>query len=52
MADTWSGRIKPSTVTTHLLKEDGDFLLLETGDKIILTLGGGEWNTRTKPTLT
>jgi len=52
MATNWGGRTKPAEGEAFLLKEDGDFLLLETGDKILLTRGGGEWNTRTKPTLT
>jgi len=48
MPDTWSERTKPSGVDSHLLKEDTDFLLLETGDKIILSRGE-EWSTRVKP---
>lgn len=37
---TWTNQGKnqgANTPTTYLLKEDGDFLLLESGDKIILT---------------
>lgn len=49
MADTWNTRTKPSAVNDFLKKEDAFYILLETGDKIVLNYGEG-WNTRTKPT--
>ena len=49
MGTTWAGRTKPDGDDFFLLKEDLDFLLLETGDKI-LTDRGEEWIPRTKPT--
>lgn len=38
------------SVTEYLLKEDGDFLLLETGDKIITAEGGGNYSLEAEPT--
>lgn len=49
MADNWSGRGKPSATNDFLLKEDSFYLLLETGDKIVLAVGE-EWSTRSKET--
>lgn len=35
-SSSYSNDIKPSSTTNYLLKEDSYFLLLETGDKIVL----------------
>ena len=48
MSETWQGRTKPEGADSSLLKEDTDFLLLETGYKIVISRGE-EWNTRNKP---
>jgi hypothetical protein len=48
MPDTWDIRVKPANLQENMLKEDSFFLLLESGDKIVLTYGE-EWSTRVKP---
>lgn len=48
MTDTWGTRIKPDNSTGFLKKEDDFYLLLESGDKIIISIGES-WNTRVKP---
>ena len=56
---SWIERIQPSvvwsgitrTISRFLLKEDGFFLLLENGGRIILS-SGTEYDDRTKPTTT
>ena len=47
---TWSNTTKPTLVDTFLLKEDTFYLLLETGDKIVLTDADSAWGQGTKPT--
>ena len=44
---TWGNNVKRLLVNRFLLKEDGDFLLLETGDKIIIGRGGS-WTNKIK----
>ena len=53
---SWTERTKPTTdyepierTADFLLQENGDYLLLETGYKIILTLTS-DWTERTAPT--
>lgn len=48
---TWVNDTKPFSSNTFLLKEDTYFLLLETGDKIVLTRTV-EWTDESKPTST
>jgi hypothetical protein len=43
----WANIVKHVTGFFYLLKEDGFFLLLETGDKIILE-DSFNWNNQTK----
>jgi len=52
---TWTQKTKPTTsweeeerTGTFLKQETGDYLLLETGYRIILTLTS-DWTERTKP---
>ena len=50
-ASTFSNDTKPtSTANSFLLLESGFYLLLETGDKIILTVATGGYSQDTKPT--
>ncbi len=44
----WTNETKPSQVTIFLLKEDGDFLLQENGDKIVISYGAGSWTNESK----
>jgi hypothetical protein len=46
---TWTNEIKPASDNSFLLKEDTFFLLLETGDKIVLTRSL-EWTNESKTT--
>lgn len=48
MSDSWDKRAKPSADNSFLLKEDAFYLLLETGEKIVIDYGDA-WSTRTKP---
>ena len=41
---SYSNDSKPSALTSYLLKEDAFYLLLETGEKIVLAYGGGYSN--------
>ena len=45
---TWSNATKPSLLNDFLLKEDEYYLLLETGDKIVL-VRSSDWSNATKP---
>lgn len=48
---SWSDAIKHAISNYFLLKEDGFYLLLETGDKIILEdSGGAGWSNASKST--
>ena len=51
---TWTERTKPTTnwieTGDFLLKEDGKFLLLESGDNILREILPATWTDRTKPT--
>ena len=44
----WNNDQKPSQVTTFLLLENGDFLLQEDADKIIVSAGAGSWSNDSK----
>ena len=46
---SWTNTSKPSTEDSFLLKEDSFYLLLETGDKIVLSYGL-TWTNDNKPT--
>lgn len=41
---TFSNDSKPSTATSYLLKEDAFYLLLETGERIVLAYAAGYLN--------
>ena len=54
----WTNETKPDTVNSYLLKEDEFYLLLETGDKIIVkkaidytnnAKGSGSYTNNSKP---
>lgn len=47
-SSSYSNDIKPSSTTNYLLKEDSFYLLLETGDKIVLARSI-EYNNDSKP---
>lgn len=47
-SSSYSNDSKPSSATSYLLKEDSFFLLLETGDRIVITRSI-DYNNDSKP---